>query len=87
MAATIVIALAPIFFALPLLTAAVAFALPISPDTAKTAVLMAAAPSGFFGILFAVSYRLDPGTAGSMALASTVFSIVTMAIAMAILYP
>jgi len=48
---------------------------------------MAAAPSGFFGILFAVSYRLDPGTAGSMALASTVFSIVTMAIAMAILYP
>lgn len=87
MAATIVIALGPIFFALPLLTAAVAFALPISPDTAKIAVLMAAAPSGFFGILFAVSYRLDPGTAGSMALASTVFSIVTMAIAIAILYP
>jgi malonate transporter and related proteins len=71
----------------PLLTAAVVFALPVSLDTAKIAILMAAVPSGFFGILFAVSYHLNSATAGSMVLASTVFSIVTMAVVIAILYP
>ena len=71
----------------PLLTAALVFALPVSLDTAKIAILMAAVPSGFFGILFAVSYRRDPGTTGSMVLASTVLSIATMAIAIAIHYP
>ena len=71
----------------PLLTAAVVFALPVSLETAKIAILLAAVPSGFFGILFAVGYRLDSGTAGSMVLASTVFSIATMAIAIVILYP
>jgi malonate transporter len=43
-------------------------------------------PSGFFGILFAVNYRLDYATAGSMVIASTGFSIVTMAIAIAVLF-
>jgi malonate transporter len=71
----------------PLLTAALVFALPVSLDTAKIAILMAAVPSGFFGILFALSYRRDPGTTGSRVLASTVLSIATMAIAIAILYP
>ena len=71
----------------PLLTAAVVFALPVSLETAKVAILMAAVPSGFFSILFAVSYRLDSGAAGSMVLASTVFSIATMAGAIAILFP
>ena len=51
------------------------------------AILLAAVPSGFFGILFAVNYRLDSATAGSMVTASTVFSIVTMAIAIAVLFP
>lgn len=71
----------------PLLTAAVVVALPISPDTVKVAILLAAVPSGFFGILFAVNYRLDYATAGSMVLASTVLSIFTLAIAIAVLYP
>ena len=71
----------------PQLTAALVFALPVSLDTAKIAILMAAVPSGFFGILFALSYRRDPGTTGSRVLASTVLSIATMAIAIAILYP
>ncbi|WP_348626732.1 AEC family transporter [Methylocella silvestris] len=71
----------------PLLTVAVVFALPVAPETAKIAILMAAVPSGFFGILFAVSYRLDSAAIGSMVFASTVFSIVTMAIAIAVLYP
>ena len=70
----------------PLLAAAVVFVLPVAPDTARTAILLAAVPSGFFGILFAVNYRLDSATAGSMVIASTVFSIVTMAIAIAMLF-
>jgi malonate transporter len=43
-------------------------------------------PSGFFGILFAVSYRLDSATIGSIVAASTGFSIVTMAIAIGMLF-
>jgi malonate transporter and related proteins len=71
----------------PLLTAAVVIILPVPADTAKTAVLLGAVPSGFFGILFAVNYRLDAATAGSMVIASTGFSIVTVAIAIALLFP
>jgi malonate transporter and related proteins len=71
----------------PLLTAAVVFLLPVSPETAHVAILLAAVPSGFFGILFAVNYRLDSTAAGSMVIASTVLSIITMAIAIAVLYP
>ena len=62
-------------------------ALPMSADAFKVAVLLAAVPSGFFGILFAVNYRLDYGTAGSMVIASTVSSIATMAVAIALLFP
>src|SRR3546814_8584653 len=48
----------------PLLTAAAVFALPVPAEIAKVAILLAAVPSGFFGILFAVNYRLDSATAG-----------------------
>ncbi|MEI9988409.1 MAG: AEC family transporter [Rhizomicrobium sp.] len=71
----------------PLLTAAIVFALPVPMDVAKIAILLAAVPSGFFGILFAVNYRLDSARAGSMVTASTIFSIVTMAVAIGVLYP
>jgi len=71
----------------PLLTAAVVLVFPVSAELAKVAVLLAAVPAGFFGILFAVSYRLDSATTGSMVFASTGFSIVTMAIAIAVLSP
>jgi malonate transporter and related proteins len=71
----------------PLLAAAVVFIVPLAPETAKTTILFAALPSGFFGILFAVNYRLDSATAGSIVIGSTVFSIVTMAIAIAVLFP
>jgi malonate transporter len=70
----------------PLLAVAVLYFFPISPAAAKTAILLAAVPSGFFGILFAVNYRLDSATAGSMVIASTGFSIATMAIAIAVLF-
>lgn len=71
----------------PLVTAAVVFALPIPPEVARIAVLLSAVPSGFFGILFAVNYRLDPAAMGSMVIASTGASVATMAIAIAVLYP
>jgi len=71
----------------PLLAVAVVYVCRVAPDTAKTVILLAAVPSGFFGILFAVNYRLDSAMAGSMVIASTGFSIVTMAIAIAVLFP
>ncbi|MCP3368005.1 AEC family transporter [Bradyrhizobium cajani] len=71
----------------PLLAVAVVHVIPIAPDTAKIAILIGAVPSGFFGILFAVNYRLDSATAGSMVIASTGVSIATMAIAIALLFP
>ncbi|MHB0771222.1 AEC family transporter [Bradyrhizobium sp. 5.13L] len=71
----------------PLLAVAVIHVIPIAPDPAKTAILLAAVPSGFFGILFAVNYRLDSARAGSMVIASTGFSAVSLAIAIALLFP
>jgi len=71
----------------PLLTAAVVFLAPVSEEIAKMAILLAAMPSGFFGILFAVNYRLDSAAAGSMVIATTGLSVVTMAIAIFVLFP
>ncbi|WP_370140911.1 MULTISPECIES: AEC family transporter [unclassified Bradyrhizobium] len=71
----------------PLLAVAVILVLPISQDAAKTAILLAAAPSGFFGILFAANYRLDSARVGSMVIASTAFSVPTLAIVIALLFP
>jgi malonate transporter and related proteins len=71
----------------PLLTAAIVLPLGVAPETAKVAILLAAVPSGFFGILFAVNYRLDSATTGSMVIASTISSVVTLAVAIALLYP
>ncbi|MBB3148118.1 malonate transporter [Phyllobacterium trifolii] len=70
----------------PILTAVVVFTLPISTETAKIAILLSAIPSGFFGILFAVNYRLNSASTGSMVIASTLFSIVTLATVIALLF-
>ena len=64
----------------PLLVAAIVHVLPIPLEIAKVSILLAVAPSGFFGILFGVNYRLDSAQVGSTVIASTVFSIVTLAI-------
>jgi predicted permease len=56
-------------------------------EIAKVSILLAAAPSGFFGILFGVNYRLDSAQVGSTVIASTAFSIVTLAITIAVLFP
>jgi malonate transporter len=71
----------------PLLTAAIVYFLPIPSETVRISVLLAALPSGFFGILLAVNYRVDSAEAGSMVIASTVFSIATLAITIGILFP
>jgi malonate transporter len=71
----------------PLLAVAVIRVIPIGQDAAKTAILLAAVPSGFFGILFAVNYGLDSARAGSMVIASTGFSVVTLAVVIAMFFP
>jgi malonate transporter len=71
----------------PLLVAAIVHVLPVRSEIAKVAILLAAVPSGFFGILFGVNYRLRSAEVGSMVIASTVFSILTLAITIGILFP
>lgn len=61
------------------------FAVPL--ETARVTILLAAIPSGFFGILFAVNYGRDSATVGSIVIASTLFSAVTMALIIALLFP
>jgi len=71
----------------PLLVVAIIHVIPIDPAIGKMSILMAALPSGFFGILFGVNYRMASAEAGSMVIASTVFSMVTLAIVIAVLFP
>ena len=71
----------------PLLVVAMVRLFPVPPDIAKISILLAALPSGFFGILFGVNYKLDSDDSGSMVIASTVFSLATLAIAITWLYP
>jgi malonate transporter len=70
----------------PLLAAAIVCVFPVPTETAKISVLLSALPSGFFGILLAVNYRLDSAEAGSIVIASTVFSIATLAATIGILF-
>jgi len=71
----------------PLLVAAIVHVLPIPSEIAKVSILLAAAPSGFFGILFGVNYHLGSAEVGSMVIGSAVFSIATLAITIGILFP
>jgi malonate transporter len=71
----------------PLLAAALVAIVPAAPETAKVAILLSAVPSGFFGILFAVNYKMVSAEVGSMVTGSTVLSVVPLAIAIAVLFP
>ncbi|SHG59719.1 malonate transporter [Kaistia soli DSM 19436] len=71
----------------PLLALAIVALVPVSTETARLVILIAAVPSGFFGILFGISYRQDSAALGSMVAASTIVSIATLAIAIALLFP
>lgn len=56
-------------------------------DVARLTVLCCALPSGFFGILFAVNYGRSTAEIGSIVLASTAASAVTLSITLALLFP
>jgi malonate transporter and related proteins len=71
----------------PLLAAAIVHVFPVPAEIAKVSILLAALPSGFFGILFAENYQVRSLEVGSMVIASTVFSIATLAVTIGILYP
>jgi malonate transporter len=71
----------------PLLVVGIVHAVHVPVEIGKASILLAALPSGFFGILFGVRYRLDSSQVGSMVIASTAVSGVTLAIAIALLYP
>ena len=59
----------------PLLVVAIVYAIPVPSDVAKVAILMAALPSGFFGILFGVNYGVASAETGSIIIAATVSSV------------
>jgi len=65
----------------PLLAFALAWAFSVSAVTAREAIMLSALPAGFFGILFGLRFGLKSEVVGSTLVASTVFSIFTMAAA------
>jgi len=71
----------------PMLVVAAVHVFPVEPGTAKIAILLAAVPSGFFGILLGLGHRLGATETGPMVILSTVFSIATLSTAIAVLYP
>ena len=71
----------------PLLVLGLVQIIPTPPDIARVAILLAAVPSGFFGLLFGVTYGNASEEAGSMVIASTAFSMITLGAAIVLLYP
>jgi malonate transporter and related proteins len=70
----------------PLLAFAVANALGAAPDVLKMSVLLAALPSGFFGILFGANAGVSSEDSGAIVIASTVVGAGTLALTIAWLY-
>jgi malonate transporter len=70
----------------PLLALAIVKLFELPWQTSKIAVLMAALPSGFFGILFGASRGVISEQANSTVIASTVCAMLTLALAIAWLY-
>jgi malonate transporter and related proteins len=62
----------------PLLAAGLVAALAVSPVVGRQAIVLCAVPSGFFGILFGLRYGVVSQDAGSMLIASTLLSAVTI---------
>jgi malonate transporter len=70
----------------PLLTFALCIGIGASVEITKFSVVMAALPSGFFGVLFGTSYRGPSSEANSTIIARTIFSAITLAVAIAWTY-
>jgi malonate transporter and related proteins len=63
----------------PLLTVGLIILLPMPNDEARATVLLAALPSGFFGVLFGLRYGVESQLAGSTLIASSVLGAVSVA--------
>jgi len=71
----------------PLAVLGLAKLLGTPPEIAKPAILIAALPAGFFGILFGASYHANSKESGSTVLTSTMLSALTLAGVIDWLYP
>jgi malonate transporter len=71
----------------PLIALAVVKALNVPEPLAGEVVLLVAIPAGFFGLVFGAGYGSRPAVAGSTLVASSLLSIVTLAIAIAYVAP
>lgn len=71
----------------PLLCLGIVLALRLPWEVGRMAVLMTALPCGFFGILFGIGYGRPSEEAGSMVLATTLASAVTLSVVLALLFP
>lgn len=69
----------------PLLAAGLIALLPARSDEAHATILLSALPAGFFGVLFGLRYGVETHLAGSTLIASSLFSVVTLAIGLALL--
>ncbi len=65
----------------PLLVAGLAWLFAVAPLAAHEAIVLAALPAGFFGILFGLRFGLSSGVAGTTLIASTVLSAITLSAA------
>lgn len=70
----------------PLLALGIASAMGAPEDITRIAVLMAALPSGFFGILFGANAGVTSEESGSTVIASTLTAMLTVAVTIACLY-
>jgi malonate transporter len=70
----------------PLLAFAIAHMLGAAPEVVKMSVLMAALPSGFFGILFGENAGFSSADSGAIVVSSTVVGAGTLALTLGWLY-
>jgi malonate transporter len=65
----------------PLLVAGLAWVFMVAPSTAREAIVLAALPSGFFGILFGLRFGTASEVAGTTLIASTLLSALSLSAA------
>jgi malonate transporter len=66
----------------PLLALGLVMLLPMTHDTVRATLLLMALPSGFFGVLFGLRYGVESQEVGSTLIVSSLFSVITLAIAL-----
>jgi len=71
----------------PMLAALMVYLLRVPQPFAGQVVLLTAIPCGFFGMVFGANYSVRPAVAGSTLVVSSLFSIVTLAAAIALVAP